>query len=416
MQDTQTDHVNRWLPERSFRPELHGVRGLAILGVVLFHLFGAGRISGGIDIFLAVSGFLFTGMLLREAALSGGSINVGRYLARLARRLLPPAALVITVTLIVGYLLFPSTRHEQLWGEARASFLYFENIELINSQLAYGAAGPDTSPFQHFWSLSVQGQFYLVWPLVAIASVLLAQKLKKPAAGVMAAFVVVIIAASFIFALHMQALDQDQAYLMTRTRFWELAFGGLLALLGSSFVLPRRLRLSAGWLGLGLIVTCGFLLDGASLFPGPWALWPLIGLALVMLSANGESDADRGEFSSTRFLSSSFFGSIGNLAYGLYLWHWPLLIFYLEFREQDSIGVRGATGVFCVSVLLAWLTNRWVEAPTGRTKLRVKTQLVSAGVVLIGAGAASSIVLTQIAPEIPDGYAMSGADRDAHLA
>ncbi|MCH8562491.1 acyltransferase [Nesterenkonia sp. YGD6] len=412
-QDAENDHLTSGLPERRFRPELHGVRGLAILGVVLFHLFGAGRVSGGIDIFLAVSGFLFTGMLLREATRSGGSVNVGHYLARLVRRLLPPAAVVISATLIVGHLLLPSTRHEQLWGEARASFFYFENIELINSQLAYGAAGPDTSPFQHFWSLSVQGQFYLVWPLVAIASVLLARRLKKPAASVMAVLVGVIIAASFMFTLYMQTVDQDQAYLMTRTRFWELAFGGLLALVGTSIALPHRVRFLAGWLGIGLIITCGFVLDGATLFPGPWALWPLAGLTLVMLSANG---ADRREprRSAAAFLSHRVFAWIGNVAYGLYLWHWPLLIFYLEFRDQDSIGVRGAGLVFVVSLLLAWLTHRWIEEPVSRTKLDIRTQLVSALVVLTVVGTALSVVLSQLAPTNPEGYAMAGADRDAY--
>ncbi len=125
----EVEALSRGLPERRYRPELHGVRGLAILGVVLFHLFGAGRISGGIDIFLAISGFLFTAMLLREAAYSGGSIQIGRYLARLARRLLPPALLVIGFTTIVGLWLLPDTRHHQLFAEARASLLYFENVD-----------------------------------------------------------------------------------------------------------------------------------------------------------------------------------------------------------------------------------------------------------------------------------------------
>ncbi|GAA1109600.1 peptidoglycan/LPS O-acetylase OafA/YrhL [Nesterenkonia jeotgali] len=410
---TNDENLTRNLPERRFRAELHGVRGLAILGVVLFHLFGAGRISGGIDIFLAISGFLFTGMLLREAAVSGGPIDVLRYLARLARRLLPAAALVISVTLAVGLFLFPSTRHEQLWAEARASFLYFENIELINSQLAYGAAGPDTSPFQHFWSLSVQGQFYLVWPVVAVVSVLLARRLRRPAAHVMTPLVMLIIAASFVFTLYMQTLDQDQAYLMTRTRFWELAFGGLLALVASSIALPRQLRLLAGWLGVLLIVLCGFVLDGAAQFPGPWALWPLAGLTLVMLSANGTDHRDS-KGSAAAFLSNGFFAWIGNVAYGLYLWHWPLLIFYLEVREREAIGVRGAAAVFAVSLALAWTTHRWVEQPVSRTSLLARTQLAWTAGLLTAAGLVSSIVLSQLAPQIPEGYAMSGVDRDPY--
>src|SRR5699024_11883972 len=105
------------------------------------------------------SGCLFTGMLSGEAAASGGRIDPLKYYGRLVLRILVPAAIVVAVTLIVGLIVSPVTQHSQLWAEARASLLYFENFELINSQLAYGAAGPETSPFQHFWSLSVQGQF-----------------------------------------------------------------------------------------------------------------------------------------------------------------------------------------------------------------------------------------------------------------
>ncbi|MGO4243526.1 acyltransferase family protein, partial [Janibacter sp. RAF20_2_2] len=146
------------LPERRFRPELHGLRGLAILLVALFHVFGHGRVSGGLDVFLVVSGFLFTGMLLREAATTG-RIRVGPYIGRLARRLLPAMVTVVAVTTVAGLLVLPESRWNALLREAAASVLYVENWELIKSQLAYEAAGADTSVFQHIWSLSVQGQF-----------------------------------------------------------------------------------------------------------------------------------------------------------------------------------------------------------------------------------------------------------------
>src|SRR5699024_121621 len=218
----------RHLPERRYLPELHGVRGLALAGVVLFHLFGDGRTSGGIDIFLAVSGFLFTGMLLREAAASDGRIDPLKYYGRLVRRIFIPAALVAVATLIIGLAISPTTQHRQLWAEARASLLYFENFELINSQLAYGAAGPETSPFQHFWSLSVQGQFYIVWPVIAILSVVIAKRLRTSAARVMGLLIGLVFIASLIYAMYVGSYNQDEAYLMTTTRAWQLAFGGLL--------------------------------------------------------------------------------------------------------------------------------------------------------------------------------------------
>lgn len=392
------------LPERRYRPELHGVRGLALLGVVLFHLFGAGRTSGGIDIFLAVTGFLFTGMLLREAAAAGGRIELHRYFGRLVRRILVPAAIVIVFTLVAGLLISPVTQHSQLWAEARASLLYFENLELINSQLAYGAAGPETSPFQHFWSLSVQGQFYLLWPAVTVIAVLVARALKTSAARVMAVFVSLIFIASFIYAIYVGGYDQDAAYLMSTTRAWELAFGGLLALAGGTLRLPSWLRMPAGWVGIALIVTCGFVLDGAELFPGPWALWPLAGFTLVLLSA-GPAGGDKDPvWSAPRFLSNRPLAWIGDHAYGLYLWHWPLLIFYLEIRERDAIGIRGALVILAVTVVLAVLMYRFIESPlknlqVQRSPFRLKkvnrlVVTVAAGTLIVS-GLGATLVLNQ---------------------
>ncbi|WP_258934908.1 acyltransferase [Nesterenkonia pannonica] len=185
--------------------------------------------------------------------------------------------------------LLPVTRWEQLFAEARASLLYVQNVELISSQLAYEAAGPDSSPFQHFWSLSVQGQFFLVWPLVAVIAVMVANRTRLSAASAMFALTGAVLVTSFVFSIYMGYAHQEAAYLMTRTRFWELAFGGILALVISGLNLPRMWRDTAGWAGLALVVSSGFVLDGANVFPGPWALWPLLGMALVLLSADAEA-------------------------------------------------------------------------------------------------------------------------------
>src|SRR5699024_8003106 len=327
------------------------------------HLFGNGRVSGGIDIFLAVSGFLFTGMLLREAAASGGRVDPIKYYGRLVRRILAPAALVIAATTLVGILVLPITQHRQLWAEARASLLYFENIELINSQLAYGAPGPETSPFQHFWSLSVQGQFYIIWPAIAIVAVLIAKRLHRSAASIMAILVGVVFLFSFVYAIRVGSFNQDEAYLMTTTRAWQLAFGGLLALAGGTIRLPQPLRIPAGWLGLAMVVTTGFIIDGAELFPGPWALYPLAGLTLILLSAGPLGGRHDPKHTATRFLSNKPLSWIGDHAYGLYLWHWPLLIYYLEFRDREAIGWRGARVGLAVTVVLGMLTYRYIEQP-----------------------------------------------------
>lgn len=356
----------RRLPERRYLPELHGVRGLALLGVVIFHLFGDGRTSGGIDIFLAVTGFLFTGMLLREATTSGGRVDPLKYFGRLLRRIVAPAAVVVGATLALGLLLSPVTTHRQLWTEARASLLYFENFELINSQLSYGAARPETSPFQHFWSLSVQGQFYLIWPVLAIIAVLAARKIHTSAAHIMTILAGTILIVSFAYAIYVGSYNQDEAYLMTTTRAWQLAFGALLAIAGNALRLPKPLRWPVGWLGVGLIVTCGLFLDGATLFPGPWALWPLAGLTLVLISAGPTGGNNDPKGTATHFLSNKALAWIGDHAYGIYLWHWPLLIFYMEYRGREAIGYRGAIVILAATLVLAIATNKYIERPLQR--------------------------------------------------
>lgn len=426
------DGVTRGLPERRFRPEVHGLRGLAILGVVLFHVFGQGRVSGGIDVFLAISGFLFTGMLLREAATSGGRIHLGRYLGRLATRILPPALFVALVVGVAGYFLFAEVRHDQLAREVFATVLYFENFELINSQLAYKAAGPLTSPLQHYWALSVQGQFFLIWPLVAVAAVWLASRFRASATVMMARLTMLVLLVSFGYALWMRSWGVDVAYLHTGTRMWELAFGGMLALVISGVRLPARLRGVTGWVGIALLVSCGFVLDGAEAFPGPWALWPLMALVLVMISATPDGDEYQqpGRWSAERWLRTAPMTWIGDLAYTLYLWHWPVLIFYLEARNQDQVGLRGAAGVIALSFVLAMVTHRLLERPLMRWRRVGFPAVIAAAAAMAVAAAgplwwtasmerqrdADLIAANDLGPEYPGALAtLPGADPVAEV-
>ncbi|WOO98679.1 acyltransferase family protein [Micrococcus terreus] len=297
--------------------------------------------------------------------------------------------------------LLPSPRHEQLWAEARATILYVENFELIESQLAYGAAGPNTSPFQHFWSLSVQGQFYLVWPVVAVIAVLIAKWLRVSAARVMAILAGAILVLSMGFAIYVGSYNQDESYLMTATRAWQLAFGALLALSISRLRITGSWRKVAGWLGILLIVSCGFVLDGAQLFPSPWALWPLLGLALVLISAGPAGGHEDPTGYATRFLASPLFAWIGDRAYSLYLWHWPLLIVYVQVRQIEEVSFLDGVIVLGATFVLAWLTHRFIETPLqGITKRPATRGLRSdAGAVL--AGVSSMVVLALVMTALP---------------
>jgi peptidoglycan/LPS O-acetylase OafA/YrhL len=340
-------------------PELHGLRGLALALVVAFHLFGNGRVSGGVDVFLVLSGFLATGSLLRRA--ERRELRLGEHYGRTFSRLVPPALLVLVATAALAWWVMPRGIWVQTGREIAASALYYVNWEMISGQLAYGAAGPQTSPLQHFWSMSVQGQFFLAWPVVVLIVVGLARLVRFSARGLLLVVVGSATVASFAFAQELHAADQPVAYFHSWARFWELGIGGFLALVLPWLRLPSPLRPVLGWAGLGLVVSSGFVLDGGALFPGQWALWPVGGALLVLLGSGGSAVwGPRGllQVAPLRF--------VADISYALYLWHWPLLIAYLHHTGQDRVDWLGAAVILTASVVLAWLTTKLVADPAQR--------------------------------------------------
>ncbi|WP_286308775.1 acyltransferase family protein [Agromyces mangrovi Wang et al. 2018] len=322
----------------------------------MFHLFGAGRVSGGVDVFLFVSGFLLTASLARSAA-RGNSIELGRRYGRMLLRLVPAAVVVLVATGVMVVLLLPANTWIQNGTELIASALYLENWELIRSQLAYGAAGPDTSPFQHFWSLSIQGQYFFAWP----AAVALITMLIRPdsARRVLAMCVAALAVASFAYAVWSNARDAQVAYFDSFARFWEFAAGALLAI-GYRRRPPLRegLRTVIGWLGLILVLASGWLVDGASSFPSVPALVPIGGAILVVLAAGSPT-----RFGADRALELRSVRLLARISYPLYLWHWPVLIGYLALRDREAVGPLGAMAVLLLASALALATQRWVVEP-----------------------------------------------------
>jgi len=335
-------------------PELHGLRGLALAFVVVFHLFGNGRVSGGVDVFLFVSGFLVTGSLVRRA--ENRELRLREQYARHATRLLPAALVVLAGVALLTVLALPRGSWIQTSKEILASAVFAENWELISSQLSYEAAGPATSPVQHFWSLAVQGQFFLAWPLVVLALAALARTFRLRLAPVVAVVALVATVASFAFATYLVDVDQPVAYFHSATRFWELGAGTLLALARPYLRLPGPLPAVLGWAGLALVVSSGFVVDGATTFPGPWALWPVIGAMLVLVGSEPQ-----GRTGPRMLLDTPPLRVVADMSYALYLWHWPLLIAYLAWKDQPSVGPRGALVVLAASTALAWLTQMLVE-------------------------------------------------------
>ncbi|WP_278235131.1 acyltransferase family protein [Isoptericola sp. AK164] len=400
--------------------ELHGLRGLALGLVVLFHLFGNGRVSGGVDVFLVISGFLVTRSLVRRA--DGPGIRLGQHLGRTAARLVPPALATFAGVALLAAVLLPPAQMIDVGREIVASALYVENWALIAFQLDYGAAGPTASPLQHFWSLSVQGQFFLLWPLAVMALAVVARRAGSTTGQVTAWFVAATTTASFAYAVHLTAVDQQVAYFDSVARYWELGAGALLALAAPHLRLPHVLRAGMSWLGLLLIGSAGLLVDGARLYPGPWTLWPVLGALLVLAGAGSTAS-----WSPRRALQVRPLRFAADISYPLYLWHWPLLVFYLRARGYEQVGWRGAAALLALSVLLAWLTHRLVATPTRDRSYRVgprRTLLAAAVstalVVATGTGVVAAMEhrqqaalaqLTSVSPEHP-GAAALAADAD----
>ncbi|WP_067608759.1 acyltransferase family protein [Nocardiopsis listeri] len=344
------------VPTEGHRPEIDGLRAIAVLLVATYHVW-FGRVSGGVDVFLLLTGFLITGSLVRAAG--RGRIRYGAFLARLATRLVPTAVLVIGATLVATRSLLPQTRWRDTVAEGVASALYHENWHLALGSVDYLARDDGTSLLQHFWSLSIQGQFYLLWPpLIGLAFWWSIRWGTSPRRGLAVALGAVF-TVSLAYSVHITRTDQTWAYFDTGARLWEFALGGLLALFLPYLKPAKNLRILLGWSGLAALVLCGVLLQVSTVFPGYAALWPTLAAAAVVVAGTTDS-----RWGADRLLTPRPVRYLGSISYALYLWHWPILVFYLEFTGRTLASPLGGAVVLAVSVALAAVTTPLADRVT----------------------------------------------------
>lgn len=351
-----------------YRRDLDGLRGIAIAFVVLFHVF-VDRVSGGVDVFLLLSGFFFLGSQVRNADNPDRSINPWWSLWRTARRLLP-ALLIVIGAVLFAMKRIPALESGELIDQLRASVLYYQNWMLITLDQDYNAASADVSPLQHLWSMSVQGQFYLMAILTISVVALLSRSTGRGPLFLRRVMTLVLTAVtllSFLYAMWLHNVDQPVNYYSTWSRLWEITLGGLIMLIAARIILPKWVpRGILAFIGLAMILSTGFLMDGAAHFPGPVTLWPLTGAALVIVAGGGADIT-------TRILSSRLMTWFGDIAYALYLWHWPILIISLIALDMIHVTIPLGTAVIAVSVVLAWITHRFVERPLMAKTTRPRT-------------------------------------------
>jgi peptidoglycan/LPS O-acetylase OafA/YrhL len=373
----------------TFRPELQGLRAIAVGLVVAYHLHPGALPGGfvGVDVFFVISGFLITGQLVAMAERPDG-ISLTRFWAGRIRRLLPAASVVLAACLVAMLLLVPPAQWQRTVIEIGASALYVQNWTLAANAVDY--LGGDDAPtlVQHFWSLSVEEQFYLVWPLLLLAAVAMRRR------GAKAVALSVVLVASLTYSVLLWG--DPTSYFNTGTRAWEFAAGGLLAL-APALGMPRRLAAAASWTGVALIAVSALALSGATPFPGIAALLPVAGAALVIAAGHGPP------WSAGGLMALPPMRFVGDISYSLYLWHWPVIVL-AGWIVGDEFGVLPTVAIVLISIGLAALTKRFVEDPPRRARgLTANAKWTYAGAALVvvalvaGSGATWGAVETRTA-------------------
>ena len=405
---------SRTLPFTGFRPDIQGLRAVAVGVVLLFHanfpFMNGGFI--GVDVFFVISGYLITGLLLREA-LTRGRIDLADFYARRARRILPAATIVLIATLAMTWLFLPQIRWEQIGIEAAGAAVYIVNW-ILAKNTDYLNADTVASPIQHFWTLSVEEQFYIVWPLLLIAALWLAVRMAKRSSGgplsqervlgFAAGGIALILVPSLAWSVFYTGFDPAPAYFVTTTRLWELAIGAALAVFAPQLSrMPDWLGYLLGWAGLaGILVASFFYTSTAPAFPGSAALLPTLAAAAVIAGGLG-GRAERGV---GRLLGLKPMRWIGDISYSLYLWHWPLVVVG-TYLLGGELRFRWGLAIVVFSILPAWLSYRFVENPFRdwkRLKASAKRSLsAGAGLVAVTLLCSAAIVVTPIltAPPTP---------------
>ena len=359
----------------NYRPEIDGLRAIAVLAVLFFHSqlkFPGGYV--GVDIFFVISGYLITGLILAD--LQAGTFSFRDFWERRIRRIVPAATVTVLACLVLGFALMLPTDFEELGRSAVAQVLLVANVFFYYETDYFG--GPaESKPLLHFWSLAVEEQFYLFFPFALVALHRWRRGAVLPALGGLAL-------ASLALSLVGVAKFPSATFYLLPTRVWELAAGALLAVNGGRLPLPERSRGLIGWGGMALMIAPMFLYDHETPFPGLAAIPPCLGAVLVIWATGSEAGVLK------RVLSWRPSVFIGLISYSLYLWHWPVKVFthYWFTGLYGPLALRLA--VVPVSFALAWLSWRYVETPF-RTK---RSQFLSTR---IFAGAAAAGVATLLA-------------------
>jgi peptidoglycan/LPS O-acetylase OafA/YrhL len=361
--------------DRRFRPDIQGLRAIAVALVVLYHAGLPGLHGGyvGVDVFYVISGFVITGLLLRERT-ARHRTSLTHFYGRRARRIIPAATLVIVVVVLATYRVLGPITGNQTAIDARWTAVFLANVHFASQGSNYLTAGLPPSPMLNFWSLAVEEQFYLVYPTLFMVVGALGLRWWSLRARLMVALGAVV-GASFVWSVLQTASNPLAAYYSPLTRAWELGLGALVAVAAPWLMrVPGRLAAWASWLGLVAIAISAIGFGAQTPYPGSWAAVPVLGAALVVA---GGTPAPR--WGSESLLGRPLFQWMGTLSYSLYLWHWPILILAAESAGRSSLPLAQSLLWVAVALGASVLTYRFVENPIRHARVIVTSRFTSIG-------------------------------------
>ncbi len=330
--------------------ELDGLRGLAIIIIATYHVW-FNEVSGGVDIFLLLTGFFITTGLVRRLQ-DRGNLGYTSFLARIMRKILPTALVVAAACLIMTAIWVPKAKWSETLGDIVGVALNVGNWRFAEQSVDYLSSNNGASIVQHYWSLSMQFQFYLVWPLLLGLIYLFARRIDRSFTVLTAIGMSLLLVASLAYAQYAVDVNQAYAYFDTRARLWQFALGALLALTVHK-IRPFPGAWFLSWIGVFGLIATGMVTDSRG-FPGVTALLPMTAAALIVVSAAVQPGRGAGVILSSRPMLW-----LGDLAFTLYLWHWPVLVCYLTITDRSVATPTGGIVIIALSLALA-VATRWL--------------------------------------------------------
>lgn len=342
--------------ERKFRIEIEGLRFVAALLVAIYHIW-FNRVSGGVDVFFVISGFLITTSIISTINRTG-SFHFWPYISKLMKRILPSVFFILGIVLLLSLFLLPKSILGKTIKEITASMFFYQNWQLAISNTDYLDASQMKTPVEHFWAMSIQGQFYIIWFLIFTLILFFIKKYSKINIKILINTILIILfLSSLIYSIYLTYTNQQWAYFTTFTRVWEFSLGSILCINLSSIRISKPLASIVGWIGLvGLILT-GIIFNVSEMFPGYIALWPMACALFILLSGTRDT-----RFGVKRFLGSPFMVKMGGISFGIYLWHWVLLAFY-RYNIQENPGLFTGLLIIIISIGLSYLMTKYIEEP-----------------------------------------------------